>query len=287
MKIKYFEDNNIDINYLDSCIYQAPKIPNETTTYPLVLDSIGRKHPQQHINYKRTNHTFINFCIDGSGELRLNGKTYEITPGTCMIISQGTPVEYFPTQEVFTTYWMAIRGNYIDKLLTNLNICFTLTDVNELIEDWYNIYNLPKNADWAIECSSLLYKYALKLNRQMKIALQININSSNNKLQAITDYFSHAVSSPYSLDTLSEQFHLSPAYICRIFKKAYNMTPNEFFEQQKIKYATDLLKSNDFSINEVAFSCGYNDSNYFSHIFKKHTGMSPSQYRKHVSKEQQ
>ena len=280
MKLKYFEDNNIDINNLDSCIYQPMYSISDKFNQPVLLKGIGRKYPQLRVKYASTTNTFVNFCIDGGGRLHLHNKTYEITPGTCMLISKGTPVEYYPTQDKFTAYWVSFGGEFADKMLLYKDIHFTLTDVNELIEEWYNIYNIEKNSDWLINSSALVYRFIIKLNKQMRLAFEQNVKKSNNKLQAITEYLSLAVSTPYSLDYLSKTFNLSSAYICRLFKKEFNITPNEYFELQKIKYAKQLLIESGYSISEISVSCGYNDSNYFSYIFKKHTGKSPTQFKK-------
>ena len=280
MKIKYFEENNIDINNLDSCIYQPHYNISDKFNQPVLLKGIGRKFPQLKVKYAVTTNSFINFCIDGGGKLHLNNKTYDVTPGTCMVIAKGTPVEYYPVQDKFTTYWLSFGGEYGDKILRYKDTIFTLSDVNELIEEWYKIYNLEKNSDWLINSSALVYKFILKLNKQMSMAFEKHITASDNKLSAITEYLSLAISNPYSLEYLAKTFKLSPAHICRMFKKEFNMTPNEYFELQKINYAKYLLIDSGYSVGEISACCGYNDSNYFSYIFKKHIGISPTQYKK-------
>ena len=60
------------------------------------------------------------------------------------------------------------------------------------------------------------------------------------------------------------------------------MTIMYYVNSQRIELAKTLLANEKFSILEIAFQIGYNDANYFSNIFKKHVGISPSRYRKRL-----
>jgi AraC-like DNA-binding protein len=69
----------------------------------------------------------------------------------------------------------------------------------------------------------------------------------------------------------------------KIFDKNFGMTVAKYIKKQKINRAKELIKGGS-SITEAAYVTGYNDCSYFSKVFKDGTGMSPSEYSRHVSK---
>lgn len=78
---------------------------------------------------------------------------------------------------------------------------------------------------------------------------------------------------------IAEHCNYSPSYIRYIFKKAGNISVQSKITQIRLHKAKQLICTTNMSISEIAFSVGYNDSNYFSYAFKKHIGMSPKAYR--------
>ncbi len=68
-------------------------------------------------------------------------------------------------------------------------------------------------------------------------------------------------------------------YFSRVFKKITTMTITEYINSVRIRQAADLLVSTGLNITETALATGFNDVNYFTRQFKKHLGMSPSQFK--------
>lgn len=83
-----------------------------------------------------------------------------------------------------------------------------------------------------------------------------------------------------SVAELAELSHYSERHFMRIFKKAYNCSPIEYVINLRMNRACALLKGSDLTISETAERCGFDDVNYFSRIFKRRIGISPSKYRK-------
>lgn len=80
------------------------------------------------------------------------------------------------------------------------------------------------------------------------------------------------------LKTVISMSNLSSRRFTDLFKKHYNMTPNRYITLHRINIAKSLLKTNIFSIADVAERCGFHDVYYFSNVFKKETGVSPGKY---------
>lgn len=83
-----------------------------------------------------------------------------------------------------------------------------------------------------------------------------------------------------SLDSISASLHLSPSELSRQFKKETGETITEYINRKRIDEALYILKNKNISITDVSFMVGFNDVNYFTKVFKKIKGMTPSEYRK-------
>jgi two-component system, response regulator YesN len=83
-----------------------------------------------------------------------------------------------------------------------------------------------------------------------------------------------------TLETVAEYVELSPFYFSKLFKDRFGMTFIDFVTDVRIRQAKHFLKEGALSLKEICYSIGYKDPNYFSRVFKKHTGLSPTEYRK-------
>jgi len=81
------------------------------------------------------------------------------------------------------------------------------------------------------------------------------------------------------LDTLAAAVNLSKFHFVKRYRELSGTTPINRFIQLKIERACHLLDTTDKEIKEVAYAVGYDDAYYFSRIFRKQLGISPSQYR--------
>lgn len=69
-----------------------------------------------------------------------------------------------------------------------------------------------------------------------------------------------------------------------IFRRECNCTLIEYVNKKRIEYAIELLGKTDKLVNAVSYECGIQDTNYFIKLFKKHTGMTPTQYREQIGR---
>lgn len=81
------------------------------------------------------------------------------------------------------------------------------------------------------------------------------------------------------LNAVAQECNISPNHLSFLFSKYTGITFIDYLTKLRIVKAQELLAHTNIRISEISYSIGYNDSHYFSHIFKKHTGLSPSQYR--------
>lgn len=101
--------------------------------------------------------------------------------------------------------------------------------------------------------------------------------SHNVKVAGILSYINQNLNRPISLEQIAGQFHLSPSYICRIFKDATGDTVNKYITTQRILQAKVLL-TEGHSVTEAAERCGFENYSTFFRAFTKVTGISPKNY---------
>ena len=82
-----------------------------------------------------------------------------------------------------------------------------------------------------------------------------------------------------NLSELASTLSMSTRSFNRRFKEATGRTPLEYLQNTRISNATDLLKSTNLSISDIAFRVGYSDKSYFTQIFRKKQNVTPSEYR--------
>jgi two-component system response regulator YesN len=85
-----------------------------------------------------------------------------------------------------------------------------------------------------------------------------------------------------SLDDVSKEVNVSPYYFSKLFKEEVGENFIEYLTKIRIGKAKEMLAKGSESVKEIGLASGYADSNYFSRIFKKQTGMTPSEYRDHL-----
>lgn len=83
----------------------------------------------------------------------------------------------------------------------------------------------------------------------------------------------------FSCDELSGLIKMNKFRFIRIFKKQMDKTPYEYLLDLKIEKAKKMLKAKDYTITEISMMCGFSSHSHFTTLFKKKTGLSPTEYR--------
>ena len=94
------------------------------------------------------------------------------------------------------------------------------------------------------------------------------------------------LSAALSLQSLSAVQGISPPYLSTVFKKETGTTVSSYIRDRRIKHAIHLLSTTHLQIQTVALHCGIMDVQYFSKIFKRHTGKTPKEYREDIKQTQ-
>lgn len=116
-------------------------------------------------------------------------------------------------------------------------------------------------------------------NQIMDYCYRRKTNTSNDSMDHILLYLKSNYQENITLDLISKKFFIEPSYFCKIFKKVTNETYLSFLTRIRIEKAADLLKNPDVKVYEVSERVGYDNQRYFSQIFKKKYGITPSEYK--------
>lgn len=122
--------------------------------------------------------------------------------------------------------------------------------------------------------------YMLEIIKDVFLCLKEKNIYNEPALNIIKYINEHYNSYDLSLEDISKNTFLTPAYICVIFKDFTGKTVNKYITEYRMMQAKELLKDSNIKMNDIALKVGYRDGNYFAKIFKKETGYSPSEYRR-------
>lgn len=136
-----------------------------------------------------------------------------------------------------------------------------------------------------IQNKALLQSYLITLLSEIKNSVQeADKAAPKNKIDQTFTTFKKLVhqhlQQSYQISDFAKLLHITPNHLNKITKKITGQTASNFIKQMKILEAKCLLYQTDLTIGEIATAIGYTDKNYFTRVFRKVTGISPSQYRK-------
>lgn len=105
----------------------------------------------------------------------------------------------------------------------------------------------------------------------------------NTRLHAVARTMSAYIHERYqadiSLQDAASYLGYSDAYFCKIFKQCFDRNFTAYLTEYRIAKAKELLADFEANIKDVCLQVGFRDSNYFAKVFKRNTGMTPSEYR--------
>ncbi|KRF04123.1 hypothetical protein ASG89_22310 [Paenibacillus sp. Soil766] len=135
--------------------------------------------------------------------------------------------------------------------------------------------NMLQASSW-----SSLKKECHELLKSVQFFLNVTKTTLKEKLvQEIKTYLEAHYCENIQLDQLAEHVDLSASYISNLYSKSTGQTILEYITSLRIQKSKQLLRESSLKISRISTSVGYDNQRYFGHVFKKHVGISPGQYR--------
>jgi AraC-like DNA-binding protein/mannose-6-phosphate isomerase-like protein (cupin superfamily) len=147
-----------------------------------------------------------------------------------------------------------------------------------------NEYN-QQEAGCELAVKAHIYNIVVLLLRHYQQDLSHNSGHKRQKknlhqLRTVLEYVEQHYSENIRLNYLASLANMSDQHFCRIFKSITGKRPVDYINYLRINKAVTLLSTSTYNISEVALAVGFDDSNYFSRLFKKYQKTSPSAIRK-------
>ena len=102
----------------------------------------------------------------------------------------------------------------------------------------------------------------------------------NYSIELAKDYIEDHYFEPLTLNMVADKVGITPAYLSNLFSQHMRVTLIDYLNEVRIDHACVYLKQNYFKTYEIAYKVGYRDEKYFSKVFRKVKGMTPSEYKK-------
>lgn len=99
-------------------------------------------------------------------------------------------------------------------------------------------------------------------------------------LERMLSYIEQSFTEHITAESLAERFELSRPHVCALFKNRLNMTVSEYVNGVKLRRGAELLSNSSMNVGQIAAYLGYSSGYYFSRLFKKHYGVSPTGFVK-------
>ena len=268
-------------------------MPNDFKIEKVIKDAKQVKIPTAHV------HPFheIFYLANGECNVTVNNKIYKFVKGDIVIVPAGEIHKTIYTgsgpheriiisfredvinwikefageavvDECFTTQVVSIpekRRDYVEGLMNKL---LFESGFQDLLSPAFVRTSLVELILFIIRCQ----KYVANAVKEIDI--------DNQLMQGIATYIYKNYNKNLTLNYIAAKFHISRSYLSKKFKATTGFGFKEYIVNVRIKNACTLLLETNKSITDIAFECGFNDSNYFGDAFRNIKGISPNKYRK-------
>ena len=227
----------------------------------------------------------FHIVIKGNAIFRIGDDRYSLKRGDAFFAFPAFPY-YLDADEEFEYIYISFMGNGATSLLSKCNI----TPQNPYFADFGFLCTLFENAIRRIThfnanllTEAVLY-YALSFFDNGDTGSEADEqNNSNSIFQSIVDYVDyHYRESDISLSRLANVFSYTEKYLSSLFKKKMQIGFISYLNNLRIQYACQLIQNGNMNMSEISIACGYSDYSYFSKVFKKITGHSPTDGLKYL-----
>lgn len=224
-------------------------------------------------------HTELLFIMDGTMTIRSGDEMLTVNKDDCVIINSNELHQGFGgychygclilSPEFFEHQYYIFKNIIKDDVLNDFREkIFTRCDDDGYIMERKGYIHLA--------VSYLINNYSIKkLDDLSYIRHFEKLDKINRTIKYIDDNYSGNITT----EMLADRLHISEGHFCHIFKEIVGKSAKEYLIEIRLQKATDLIRTTDLAITEIAFSCGFSDSNYFSRLFKKYIGCAPTAYR--------
>ncbi|KPN97707.1 ABC transporter substrate-binding protein [Lysinibacillus sp. ZYM-1] len=240
--------------------------------------------------YKLPANMFL-YTTGGGAEVKIDLTNYTLEGFHLIHGGKGSTLQIVATDKGFEYYMIFYRAsipltsnkliarviqsnnpfNYQYSLVPNSPITM-FEKIHYMYIEWENANNLGK-----FTIKSLFYQLLNEIFMQLDQD-SVDIQKSNVSSQ-IKAYIEKNYAQPLTLESIAKALRYSPSHLSIQFKQQIGCSPIEYLIQLRIEKASVLLEQTNASLRDIAMGVGYSDVYYFSRLFKKRVGVSPTKFR--------
>lgn len=279
--------------YVNSGYLNNSRIPFKDKSRPLIVGSCGTYRlknteklstwrPKGRLDYQ------LLYVVSGKTHFFFGGKEQIVTAGHMVLIQprQEQRYDYYGAEKP-EVYWVHFTGSDVKNILRKYEIpmddpvfCSGASSTYAYI--FKEMINELQTCRTGFE--ELLTMYLRQIFLLIQRTRQEQKPSVSTYIQEEMEYarryFNEHYNEPISIQDYAESRNMSVCYFQRNFKQIVNHTPMQYLLTIRVNNAASLLETTDYSMAEISAIVGYEDPLYFSRLFRKIKGMSPSDYRK-------
>ncbi|MFF5995672.1 AraC family transcriptional regulator [Lysinibacillus sp. KU-BSD001] len=235
---------------------------------------------------RKTDHQICGLFIPLKGQARfsLNGIPYKVNTNTIIHASSSMDIEIKTFDEDFTyvvVQYKIVQAQEAFKQLLHKHFSITVDDMTAIMASVQQLLSKNVHPDYF----SRFELQVIFMNLIQAILNGARNNQYDGMLHVITkvlEYFHTHYEEEILISEIADMFEVDRRRIAYLFEKVTGLTPIQYLTKYRISKAKELLALSELSILEVSEAVGYQDSFYFSRVFKKLMHLSPSEYRKNV-----
>lgn len=262
--------------------------PLSNDCHPIAMGYYPRASGHNMVRDQHDDNLLI-YCTAGTGHVTTDNFTGSVNKGDLLLLPANTLHRYHADKRTpWSIYWLHFSGANCALLIDNLGYeptqpVMPLGIQPQLIADFKQLVSARHTG-----YSSTTYLHAAALVRQILCALPLittavqKTRNDSFDIEAIQQFMLQHLHEDLDLETLSSAFHLSKYHFSNRYKKLTDQSPIKHFIHMKMEQACYLLDSTVLPVSSIALQLGYDDPLYFSRLFRKTIGLSPSKYRQEL-----
>lgn len=277
-------------------------ISEEDNFWGLFLNVAGSAKVLPNINYPSSSHPSeyfftweegrilnefqINFITEGTGILENKYGVFPLKQGSIFITFPGVWHRYKPNLKTgWSENYVGFDGEMARKLISKPQFSpnepvFNFGIKEELLDSFLKIYDLVEKEQPGFQqiASGMILKllgYIVSFEKQKGFSGK----PIAKVIESIRFEMRQKMDEEINLKELAEKHYVSYSFFRKMFKKYTGVSPGQYHLQLRITRAKELLISSDKSIKEISYELGFQSIFYFSNLFKKKEGVTPSHFR--------
>ena len=226
--------------------------------------------------------TELLYFPQGKWNVISDGEMYSVSSGDIIVVNSGQIHAVERIEGEGRTYCLQISPDFLGAKNYFKNY---MKNVPELEVYFKNILSEYENHNKGYEMAAMGNVCMLLSHIQRNFpAEEYMIDdytfSRREKIGNIIKFISENLEKKITTKTLCEEFFMSESHMCHFFKNQTGQSVTEYINRLKVEKSKKLLKDTDMSVTDIAMKTGFEDSCYFTRVFKKYEKKTPLQYRK-------